>query len=94
MTRVDELTEMVERIEWMSPIHYEILEFFAEHDIWITPAALAKNTGYVRNYVASECRTLLEAGLLKQEGQTYSLTDRGRAFLAGDLDADKLPDPE
>ena len=93
MMKPENIREMVERVEWMSPVHYEILNFYGDHDIWITPAALAKNTGYVRNYIASECRTLLTAGLLEQEGQTYRLTDRGRAFLAGDLGADDLEDP-
>lgn len=84
---------MVERVEWMSPVHYEILNFFDKHDIWLSPVVIAKNIDYHRRYVAGECKTLLQVGLVEQEGRTYRLTDRGRAFLAGDLDTDDLPEP-
>lgn len=87
------LEEMVERIEWLSPVHYEILEFFEAHDIWESPRDLAKNIDYHRRYVAQECRTLESVGILEQDGQTYRLTDRGRDLLAGELDADDIPDP-
>lgn len=84
------LEEMVERVSWFSPVHYEILEFFENHDIWISARGIAKNIGYDRNYVSRECPTLVENGLLQKEGTIYSLTDKGRAFLAGDLDTDDL----
>ncbi|MFB6120981.1 MAG: MarR family transcriptional regulator [Halobacteriaceae archaeon] len=85
---------MVERVPWMSPIHYEILKHFEEHDIWESPRDLAKNIDYSRRYTAGELQKLHQIGLFEKEGQTYRLTDRGRAFLAGDLDADELPEPE
>ena len=86
--------EMVERVEWMSPIHYEILMFFDEHDIWITPVALAHNIDYNRAYVSRECQSLNDADLLESRGRSYRLTERGRSFLAGDLDADDLDNPD
>jgi len=85
--------KMVERIEWMSPIHYEILEFFDSHDIWISPRDLAKNIDYDRTYTGRECKTLASVGLVEQDGQTYRLTNRGRRLLAGDLGAEDLPEP-
>lgn len=84
---------MVERVEWMSPIHYEILEFFDEHDIWISGRALAKNIDYERNYTTKECSTLVEAGILEKDGTIYSLSTEGRGFLSGDLSAEDLQDP-
>jgi len=85
---------MVERVEWMSPIHYEILMFFESHDVWISPRDLAKNIEYDRTYTGRECKTLMNADLLRKEGQTYRLTDTGRRFLAGDLDPDDLDTPD
>lgn len=82
--------EMVERVEWMSPVHYEILKFFDKHDIWISARGLSKNIDYHRSYVSDECKTLVKAGVLRKDGTIYSLSDKGRLFLAGDLDADDL----
>ncbi|ARS91926.1 phage repressor protein [Natrarchaeobaculum aegyptiacum] len=81
---------MVERVSWFSPVHYEILGFFERHDIWISARGLAKNIDYDRNYVSRECPLLVEHGLLQKEGTIYSLTGRGRAFLAGEIDPDDL----
>jgi DNA-binding IclR family transcriptional regulator len=74
----------------MRPVHYEILDFFSEHDIWISARGLSQNIDYERSYVSEECTTLVDGGLLQKDGTIYSLTDQGRAFLAGDLDADDL----
>ncbi|WP_276254795.1 MarR family transcriptional regulator [Halomontanus rarus] len=90
MNEFNRLKEMVERVSWFSPVHYEILEFFEKHDIWISARGLAKNIDYDRNYVSRECPTLVENGILQKEGTIYSLTDQGRAFLAGELNADDL----
>jgi len=86
------LESVVERIEWMSPVHYEILEWFSDHDIIISPRDLALNIDYTRKYIGQECRTLTEVGFLKNEGGKFSLSDLGRQFLAGDLDADEVED--
>jgi predicted transcriptional regulator len=93
MDEPTDVQKMVERVEWMSPIHYEILKFFDSHDIWISPRDLGKNIDYDRTYTGRACKTLLDAEILEQDGQTYRLTDRGRAFLAGEVDPDDLPDP-
>ncbi len=77
---------MVERIEWFAPIHYEILGFFDEHDILISPRDLARNLEYDRNYTGTACRELAQAELVESHDGVYQLTARGRAFLAGDLD--------
>jgi len=84
--------EMVERIEWMSPVHYEILGFFENHDIWISAFPLAMNIDYDGSYVSNELERLRKVNLVEKDGRAYRLTDRGRAFLAGDLDADEIPE--
>ncbi|MFH5800443.1 MarR family transcriptional regulator [Haladaptatus sp. CMAA 1911] len=82
---------MVERVRWMSPIDYEILLFFEEHDILVSPKVLALNIDYNRQYTSKRCRTLTEKGILSQKSNgVYELSEKGRQFLAGDLDADEL----
>ena len=85
------IKEMVERVRWMSPIDYEILLFFDEHDIRVSPKVLGANIDYDRQYTSKRCRKLLNAGILeKDENGLYQLTEKGRKFLAGDLDAEEL----
>ncbi|WP_128479002.1 MarR family transcriptional regulator [Halorussus pelagicus] len=82
---------MVERVPWMSPIDYEILEFYDHHDILLTPKVIAVNIDYDRQYTSKRCRALAEAGLLQQiDKGLYKLSNKGRQFLAGDLDVSKL----
>jgi len=87
------LEEMVERVSWFSPVDYEIFLFFEDHDILVSPKVIAVNIGYDRQYVYKRLRVLTEARLLEGEDGIYELTDRGREFLAGDLDEDDLPEP-
>jgi predicted transcriptional regulator len=73
--------------ESLSPVQEAILSFFAEHDIWAKPATIAANIDYTRNYASRECKNLARMGYLDAEpGPIYSLSDRGRDYLAGDLD--------
>lgn len=77
---------MVERVPWMSPVHYEILAFYEERDIWISARGLSENIGYDGNYVAKECQILTYNGYLQKQGTIYSLTDMGRKFLRGEVE--------
>jgi len=82
---------MVERVAWMSPIDYFILEFYDDYDIQASPKVVAANIDYDRQYAGKRLKVLTEEDLLQQEENgLYSLTDRGRAFLSGELDADEL----
>jgi len=91
MTGESPLDTMVERVSWMSPIDYFILDFYEDHDIEASPKVVAENIDYEQQYTGKRLRALTSRGLLKQgENDLYRLTDRGRAFLAGDLDADDL----
>ncbi|MFC4449812.1 MarR family transcriptional regulator [Halorussus aquaticus] len=84
---------MVERVRWMSPIDYEILLFFEDHDILVSPKVLAVNIDYDRQYTSKRCRKLTQEGILEQDDSgLYRLSDKGRKFLSGDLDAEELED--
>lgn len=84
---------MVERVSWFSPVDYEILLFFEEHDIAVTAKSIAANIDYHRQYVNKRMRTLEDAGLFSNENGIYELTDFGRDFLSGDVDESELPEP-
>jgi predicted transcriptional regulator len=91
MTVDSDLDKMVQRVSWMSPIDYHILEFFEEHDIRASPKIVAANIDYDRQYTGKRLKALSEEGLFKREGEgIYSLTSHGRAFLSGKLDASEL----
>ncbi|AHF99626.1 hypothetical protein HALLA_13345 [Halostagnicola larsenii XH-48] len=85
---------MVERVRWMAPVDYEIMLFFDEHPILVSPRVLGANIDYDRQYVSKRCRTLSDAGLLTAvDTGLYQLTDTGRTYLEGDLDVSEL-EPE
>jgi len=92
----DESTrEMVERVSWFSPVDYEILMFFEDHDILASPKVIGSNIEYDRQYVSKRCRKLMGANLLrKDETNLYELTDFGRQFLAGDVEPAEIEQVE
>jgi len=95
MTGDSELGQMVERVAWMSPIDYHILEFFEQHDIQASPKVVSSNIDYDRVYTGKRLKKLKSAGLFTQsENDLYELSDRGRAFLAGEVNANELNTPE
>ena len=69
----------------MKDVEKSILQFLREHDIWLTPNNIAKNTGYSRGYVQQECRSLLGDGYIESADQPgdpfYRITDGGREYL-------------
>jgi len=72
-----------------------ILELLDESGLLLTPAVLAKNLEYNRSWVSERISILVDAGLVENpEKSFYTITDRGRAYLSGELDADDLEDGE
>ena len=68
-----------------------ILQALEETGMMLTPVVLAKNLDYSRTWVSTRISKLVDAGLIENpEGSFYQITDRGRAYLAGDLDGDDL----
>lgn len=89
----DEIQEMVERISWFSPVDYEILEFFEDHDIVASPKVIAANIGYDRQYVSKRCRILVDREIFLQPSDgLYELSDVGRDFLYGKVDPQIIED--
>ena len=82
---------MVERVSWMSPVDYEIMLFFQEHPIQVSPKVLAANIEYDRQYLSKRCGRLVEAGLLESvDTGLYQLSESGKAYLDGEVDGSEL----
>lgn len=72
-----------------------ILETLESSGLVLSPRVLAENTDYTRNYINKRLKKLRENDLVDRvDDGLYSITDRGRAYLAGELDADDLEAPE
>jgi len=79
------------RVDWMNQTDDRVLELLAESDLILSPAVLAKNLDYTRNWVSRRLSKLNEAGLVRQvDGGYYQITDLGRDYLIGDIDAEEL----
>jgi len=86
---------------WLSQTDERILEFLDEYGNH-PPSAITDRLAehgvdldYHSNHISRECRKLAAAGLLLNVGAgTYSITDDGRSFLSGDLDAGTLEEPD
>jgi len=84
--------EMHSRVDWLKPSDWAIVSEIENYGGWIKPASLSLNLPYTREHVARRCKTLAEHGLLERHEETpaYRVTDMGRDYLTGDLDADDL----
>ena len=83
---------MRQRGEWMQlPTDDYILETL-EGGLALTPAVIAWNIDKGRSTVQKRLGPLESAGLIEKvdEKGYYRITDSGRAYLEGDLDADDL----
>lgn len=79
------------RVEWMNQTDNRILDLLEESGLILSPAVLAKNLDYSRNWVSRRASKLEEADLIESvDGSYYRITDLGRAYLEGDLDAEDL----
>lgn len=84
-------------VSWMTKSDDAILELLDESGIAIPPTAIAFNIGNIsRPTVDRRLPNLEAAGLVKRydKPQGYTeITEKGRKYLAGDLDEDDLPEP-
>ena len=73
-----------------------ILEFLlneGNRQIRASPAVIEANIDYKISHIRNRIRQLHKAGLVEYHDESrgiYELTAKGRAYLAGDLDADDL----
>lgn len=81
---------MRQRADWMVPSDDAILEYLADAGE-VPPAVIGRNIDSHPNYVGERCRTLTEYELAdRREDGYYALTEYGRRYLSGDLDATQL----
>ena len=81
-------------VSWMTRSDDAILEFLADHDIALPPTAISYNIDNMsRPTVDRRLPNLEVAGLVKRHDapQGYTeITERGRAYLSGDIDSEEL----
>jgi len=83
------------RVSWMNQTDDRILELLAESGLILSPAVMAKNLEYSRNWISRRTGKLVENGLVEQvDDGYYRITDRGRAYLEGELEAEDLETEE
>ena len=81
---------------WMTMTDLVILEFLNDHDLELAPKPLYRNLirhGHDVGYstIRGRLPELAEKGLLQKDSDGYyQLTDLGREYLAGEIDADDL----
>ena len=86
------------RVEWMTRADDTILEFLlndGNEPLNASPTFVEANIDYKISHIRSRMRTLHDAGLVEyydEDRGLYRITDRGREYLAGELDADDLED--
>ena len=76
--------------DWMTPMDDRILEVL-NAGLILSPTIIAYNIDKSREAVGRRLSKLSEAGLIKRiERGRYEITERGRAYLTGELDASDL----
>lgn len=79
------------RVSWMNQTDDRVLELLEESELILTPAVIAVNLDYTRNWVSRRLSKLRQHDLVAQvDGGYYKITDRGRAYLAGEFDASEI----
>ena len=79
------------QVDWMNQTDDRILELLEESELILSPAVMAKNLEYNRSWVSERLGKLVGSGLVDQvEDGYYRISDRGRGYLAGEIDADEL----
>lgn len=79
------------RVSWMNQTDDRILELLDESGLILSPSVIAVNLDYTRNWVSRRISKLVDAGLIeKVDGSYYGISELGRAYLEGNLDAEAL----
>lgn len=78
------------RANWMTRTDDEILEYLCEQGAG-TPKSMSDDLGRNNNYLTTRCKQLTDYGLVEQPSRGfYTISDEGREYLAGELDASEL----
>ncbi|NHN40068.1 ArsR family transcriptional regulator [Halorubellus sp. JP-L1] len=85
----------------MTPVDRDILELFENQggsdELRLTPRVVAANTDWGRDAIRKHLLTLRDADLLEyydEDAGLYQLSERGRAYLAGEVDVEELEDDD
>jgi len=79
------------RVEWMNQTDDRILELLDESGLILSPAVIAVNLEYNRSWISRRISKLVDVGLVESINEGYyRITDFGREYLVGDIDADEL----
>jgi len=76
---------------WMNQASNPVLEFLREYDIGVPIGTLDNNLQSSRPTIAKALEELEDRGFVARDenySSHYRITDRGRQYLAGDLNAD------
>ena len=81
---------MRKRADWMNQADEKILEVL-EGGLMLGPTTIAKNGDLSRSWVSNRLSILQAYGFVEQvEEGYYQITDRGRRWLEGEVDASEL----
>lgn len=81
---------MRKRADWMTRADDEILEYLASESAG-TPKVIADALDRSNSYIGVRCRKLASYGLVDRPSRGfYVITDEGRSYLEGELDASSL----
>jgi repressor of nif and glnA expression len=89
------------QVSWMTENDNILLEFLSERDLALSPRVIKynletrENVDMAYSTVNHRLKLLLDHGLVKKEyseGGYYAITEKGEAYLAGEIDADDLED--
>jgi len=68
-----------------------ILEILDESGLILSPSVMSVNLDYSRSWISERVGKLVEGGLVEQvDDGYYRITDRGRAYLSGEINAEEL----
>jgi len=91
---------MYRRVDWMKAADQSILQLLGPpKKLSMTTSNIAKNTGLSRQHVSRRANILVENGLLEVEEEDgshpfYSISDKGRALLKGEIEPESLNDAD
>ncbi|WP_276299381.1 winged helix-turn-helix transcriptional regulator [Halorussus lipolyticus] len=79
----------------MNQTDNRILELLDESDLILSPAVIAVNLNYTRNWVSRRVSKLVRAGLIEEtNGSYYRISEKGRRYLSGYIPAEELEEEE
>lgn len=88
------------RVSWMTRADDTILEFLeneGNQSIRASPAIIEANIDFKISHIRNRVRELHDQGLVEYYDENrgiYQITEKGRAYLAGELDAEDLENVE